>query len=782
MKKRCLCVAVLLLSLLFMGIQPALGQGFPAVQNEEPPILPEDPHIPGTLEGTGTYFALEDSEYLNITLESSGPVHLVLESVPEMIVMHLEAAGEASSAVISLGGFPSSTAYYKYEDDYRNEVSFATDESGRYTYTQDLGAPHLVFIQPRAGTKFIPWDTSIGTWDPVTRTYTLTTDVHETIQIVEDNLTLDGNGQMIKGPGWGFGVYLPWRMGVTIKNLSVKTFTRGIYLYRSSNNTLTGNTATSNSYYGIYLYSSSGNTLTGNTADSNKYYGIYLQYSGNNALTGNIATNSFSLGILLYSSNDNTLAGNTASNNTWHGIGLNRCYSGNNTLTDNTASNNGSRGMALTLSHNNILTGNTASNNRYGIALGSSGHNEIYNNNFINNLSQAYVTGGVDNLFNLVKPDGGNYWSDWTSPDEDPADGFVDYPYVFAGGQDNLPWTRQDGWENMPPVANANGPYVGDEGSPITFDGSGSSDPDGTIIAWEWDLDGDGEFDDATGPTPSYTWGDDYAGNIGLKVTDDDGATNTDTTTVTVENVAPTVGAITAPVDPVKVNMAITASGNFEDPGWLDTHTALWDWDDGSTSPGTVTESDGGGSVSGSHTYTAPGIYTVQLTVTDDDGGVGSAPPFKYVVVYDPAGGFVTGGGWIYSPAGAYTADPSLTGWASFGFVSQYMKGTTVPTGQTEFQYHWALTPGQELNFHSTAYDWLVVNQAGTNAQFKGSGTINRQSAPGGNDYRFMLWAGDDQPDTFRIRIWWEEGDIEHVVYDNGSDQPIGRGSIVIHK
>jgi hypothetical protein len=74
-----------------------------------------------------------------------------------------------------------------------------------------------------------------------------------------------------------------------------------------------------------------------------------------------------------------------------------------------------------------------------------------------------------------------------------------------------------------------------------------------------------------------------------------------------------------------------------------------------------------------------------------------------------------------------------------------------------------------------------VVNQGGTNAQFKGSGTINGQLAPNSAEYRFMLWAGDSDPDTFRIRIWWEENGTEHLVYDNGSDQAIAGGEIVIH-
>ena len=50
-----------------------------------------------------------------------------------------------------------------------------------------------------------------------------------------------------------------------------------------------------------------------------------------------------------------------------------------------------------------------------------------------------------------------------------------------------------------------------------------------------------------------------------------------------------------------------------------------------------------------------------------------------------------------------------------------------------------------------------------------------------GSDYKFMLWAGDGTPDTFRIKIWYEENGIEVVVYDNGSQQALGGGSIVVH-
>ena len=172
----------------------------------------------------------------------------------------------------------------------------------------------------------------------------------------------------------------------------------------------------------------------------------------------------------------------------------------------------------------------------------------------------------------------------------------------------------------------------------------------------------------------------------------------------------------------------------------------------------------------------------MQVTVTDDDDASDTAI-FEFVVVYDPSGGFVTGGGWINSPAGAYEPDPSLTGKANFGFVSKYKKGATVPTGKTEFRFK-----AGDLNFHSSDYDWLVI--AGANAKFKGTGTIN-----GAGNFGFMLTATDGQVnggvgvDTFRIKIW-DKDNSDAVVYDNqpgktddsDAGTELGGGSIKVHK
>jgi PKD repeat protein len=210
----------------------------------------------------------------------------------------------------------------------------------------------------------------------------------------------------------------------------------------------------------------------------------------------------------------------------------------------------------------------------------------------------------------------------------------------------------------------------------------------------------------------------------------------------------------------------------FSDPDSGDTHDVTWNWGDGSPAEDDMNATS---PASRTHTYAEPGVYTVGVTVTDAAGAADSGS-YEFIIIFYPEGGFVTGGGWIDSPAGAYAPDPSLTGKATFGFISKYKKGANIPIGHTEFQFKTG-----DLNFQSDTYAWLVVNQGGTSAQIKGEGTIDGLLDPYGSPYKFMLWAGDGSPDTFRIKIWYEIPPGEVVLYDNGSKDPITNGSIVIH-
>ena len=187
------------------------------------------------------------------------------------------------------------------------------------------------------------------------------------------------------------------------------------------------------------------------------------------------------------------------------------------------------------------------------------------------------------------------------------------------------------------------------------------------------------------------------------------------------------------------------------------------------------------GTVMDSHSYTIDGVFTITLTVTDSKGGGAGTSIFQYAVIYNPNAGFVTGGGWISSPAGAYVANPALAGKATFGFEAKYQQGANVPTGNTQFHFDVG-----NLDFHSTSYDWLVIS--GAKAQYKGSGQINNAGSDG-----FLLTAidgglpGGGGQDRFRIKIW--DKNTGTILYDNqlGADDTadpttvIGAGKIIIH-
>ncbi len=179
---------------------------------------------------------------------------------------------------------------------------------------------------------------------------------------------------------------------------------------------------------------------------------------------------------------------------------------------------------------------------------------------------------------------------------------------------------------NQPPVADAGGPYTVGEGTPLTLDASTSSDPDDDPLQYRWDFDGDGTWDTAysTSPTAEYTWPDDYSGLVIVEVSDGQ-ATDTETTTVTANNVAPTLGDAVFTIEENSPNGTLGGSVTGTDPG---TDTLTYSIAGGSGETAFAIDSETGAITVADQTQldfeTTPTL-TVEVQVADDDGGTGSA-------------------------------------------------------------------------------------------------------------------------------------------------------------
>jgi parallel beta-helix repeat protein len=272
----------------------------------------------------------------------------------------------------------------------------------------------------------------------------------------------------------------------TIKNLNISYATIGIELayskninvsdvvffenagniiLESSNNSVISNVRTYNFesvYQSITLHNSSFNIIENSVLNSkitlnecygcavinNTCYGIYLEFSDSCTVTHSTCNNSY--GIILIGSSWNNVTYNYCSYN-YNSIEVIGNY---NIVTYNNCSNS-YHGIIVWGGHNTI-TGNTLVNNsKYGILIDCDKqidyqkYNRIHHNRLINNGDSGKQANDTSDLNFWNTSTEGNYWSDWTGPDDYPPFGIVDSPYELdgnKGAKDYFPTTTPGTW------------------------------------------------------------------------------------------------------------------------------------------------------------------------------------------------------------------------------------------------------------------------------------------------------------------------------------------------
>jgi uncharacterized delta-60 repeat protein len=252
--------------------------------------------------------------------------------------------------------------------------------------------------------------------------------------------------------------------------------------------------------------------------------------------------------------------------------------------------------------------------------------------------------------------------------------------------------------------------------------------------------------------------GDGRVYTILITATDASGNVQTATQTVVVSHniTAPNSGAT------FRAGSTVNFSGTFWDVAGT-THTAKW-LIDGNSIKGNVNEPSGmrNGTVTGSNKFSSPGVYKLQMNVTDQNNVTTyvntNGDLEEIVVIYDPNGGYTYGGGSFLSQPGALVNDPLATGDVSYGFTVNYYKNASLPKGETQFEFK-----AGDFEFNALNFDYLVIN--GSKAQFRGTGKITGDQS--GYGFVMTVIDGDLNGSVDKIRMKIFNKNNGRVVYDN---------------
>jgi PKD repeat protein len=217
-------------------------------------------------------------------------------------------------------------------------------------------------------------------------------------------------------------------------------------------------------------------------------------------------------------------------------------------------------------------------------------------------------------------------------------------------------------------------------GQPVSFDGSASSDPNGTISSYSWSF---GDGGSATGATPSHTYAEPGRYTVTLTVTDEAGRTGSVSHALTVADAPPTASFSVDSASPMPGQpLSFDGSSSSDPDGTIASYS--WSFGDGSSASGATP----------SHTYAKAGAYTVKLTVTDNAGLSASAEHTVTVADAPPAASFTV-----------ITSSPTAAAPVSFdGSTSSDPNGTIS-------SYSWSFGDGATASGATTSH---IYTKAGT--------------------------------------------------------------------
>ena len=466
----------------------------------------------GFVDAGGSSFTVDNSDFQDFTLQSSVPIRVRIQSIPEMIIITIDSSLCFDSTTLFFQGLPTRFLYHKYVDDLTNHDTVRTSAYGTISMKVAINRPVQITMQPRRSTLFLKedgwyWDTKkiIGpdslSWNSGTRTASINKDLHQTIEIGINNVTLQGNGHTLFGSSTQ-GLVLPYqKKRITVTNLAITGCSYGLYM--KSDSCTVSNCVFTNNTYGMYVSSySMGNVITGNTFDGNnlRYPGIALcvdvyascQISGNYFARNNQAglymykTRADAYGMVTIFSNilesnakavlvkgnvngatEAIVRGNTIRNNV-AGIEVS-CA--NNVLLDSNLVSANTNGISVAKSTRTIITrniisassgyglkivgnadtactfttviGNELNANGIGVDLDTNSiGTQIFQNKFENAGQNIVLDAAGSASFDGGERWGGNWWSDWQSGEPRVIDGpsFVDnYPLIGTWtGAENL--------------------------------------------------------------------------------------------------------------------------------------------------------------------------------------------------------------------------------------------------------------------------------------------------------------------------------------------------------